>query len=84
MSDKESPGGKFGDLSPEARPPGSEVLMAEVSLARSAQESPDLIECLRHEEEYCPRCDGSGCRPVKLCAGCGEAVGSVSRGTASR
>ena len=58
--------------------------MAEISLARSAQEeSPEkkLVECFRHEGEDCPRCDGSGTRPRKHCAGCGEPSGSVSQGT---
>jgi hypothetical protein len=55
--------------------------MAESSLARSAQESPKLVECFRHEGDECPRCDGSGFRPRKYCAGCGEAAGSVSEGT---
>ena len=65
---------------PEARPPGIEVLMAESSLARSAQESPDLVECIRHEGSDCPRCDGSGYRPRKYCAGCGEPSGRPSEG----
>jgi hypothetical protein len=57
--------------------------MAESSLARSAQEeSPEqLVECFRHEGEECPRCDGSGFRPRKYCAGCGEPAGSISQGT---
>jgi hypothetical protein len=65
---------------PEARPPGSEVLMAEISLARSVQESPELVECSRHEGKECPRCDGSGFRPRKRCAGCGEPAGRPSEG----
>lgn len=55
--------------------------MAEINLARSAQKYPELVECLCHEGEDCPRCDGSGRRPAKRCAGCGEAAGSVSEGT---
>src|SRR5918996_2260582 len=65
---------------PEARPPGIEVLMAESSVARSAQESPELVECFRHKGEECPRCDGSGFRPRKRCAGCGEPSGRPSQG----
>jgi hypothetical protein len=53
----------------------------EASVARLAQESPELTECFRHEGEECPRCDGSGYRPRKHCAECGEAAGSVSEGT---
>ena len=56
--------------------------MIEVSVARSAQEeSPEVVECFRHEGEECPRCDGSGFRPRKHCAGCGEPAGSISQGT---
>ncbi len=29
----------------------------------------------------CPRCDGTGERPVVRCAGCGESSGSISAGT---
>lgn len=55
--------------------------MAEVSLARSAQEeSPEQVECFRHEGEDCPRCDGSGYRPRKRCEGCGEPSGCPSEG----
>ena len=32
----------------------------------------DLVACLRHEVESCPRCDGSGFRPRRRCEGCGE------------
>ena len=55
--------------------------MIEVSVARSAQEAPKLVNCFRHEGEECPRCNGSGFRTRKCCAGCGEAAGSVSEGT---
>jgi hypothetical protein len=54
--------------------------MAEISLARSEPESPELVECFRHEGEDCPRCDGLGYRPRKLCAGCGEPSGRPSQG----
>ena len=55
--------------------------MAEISLARSAQESPELLECFRHEGEECPRCDGSGFRPRRHCEECGEPSGNISQGT---
>ena len=56
--------------------------MAESSLARSAQQQPlETVTCLRHEGEECPRCGGSGTRPAKHCARCGEAAGSPSEGT---
>ena len=32
----------------------------------------ELVQCFRHEGEDCPRCDGSGYRPRKVCAGCGK------------
>jgi hypothetical protein len=52
----------------------------EVSLARSAREALDMVEHFRHEGEECPRCDGSGYRPRKRCAGCGELSGRPSQG----
>ena len=54
--------------------------MAEISLARSAQQSPELVECFRHEGEGCPRCDGSGFSLLKHCEGCGEPTGLPSEG----
>lgn len=54
--------------------------MIDVSLAPLAQQSPDLVECFRHEGLECPRCDGSGFRPRKHCAGCGEPSGRPSKG----
>ncbi len=54
--------------------------MIELSLARSAQESPEQVECFRHEGEGCPHCDGSGYSPRKRCAGCGEHSGHPSEG----
>ncbi len=55
--------------------------MIEVSLACPAQqESPELVECFRHEGEDCPRCDGSGFRPRKHCAACGGPSGRIPEG----
>ena len=54
--------------------------MVEISLARSAQESPEMVECFRHEGEDCPRCDGSGFRLRKRCAECGKPSGCPSEG----
>ncbi len=66
---------------PEARTTRRSQVV-ELSLARSAQEeSPELVGCFRHEGEGCPRCGGSGLRPRKYCAGCGEPSGSISLGT---
>ncbi len=31
-----------------------------------------LVWCFRQEGEECSRCNGSGYRPCKRCAGCGE------------
>ena len=42
--------------------------------------NPKLVRCFRHEDEGCPRCDGSGYRPHSYCAGCGEPAGRPSQG----
>jgi hypothetical protein len=41
----------------------------------------ELVRCFRHEDEHCPRCDGSGFRPRKYCVGCGEPSGKPSEGS---
>ena len=38
-----------------------------------------LVQCLQHEGEDCPRYDGSGYRPRRDCAGCGEPAGRPGR-----
>jgi hypothetical protein len=42
--------------------------------------NPKLVRGFRHEDEDCPRCDGSEYRPRKHCAGCGEPAGRPGRG----
>jgi len=42
--------------------------------------NPELGRCFRHDGEDCPRCDGSGYRPCKRCAGCGVLAGHPSEG----
>ena len=42
--------------------------------------NPDLVRCFCHEAEGCPRCDGSGYRPRRHCAGCGEPADRPSQG----
>lgn len=34
----------------------------------------ERVECRRHEGEGCPRCEGSGSRPRRVCAVCGESA----------
>src|SRR5919199_2284580 len=48
--------------------------------ADSENRSSELIKCFRHEDEGCPRCDGSGFRPRKYCTGCGVPAGRPSQG----
>ncbi len=40
----------------------------------------ELVQCFRHEDEQCPRCDGSGYRPRKRCASCGTPSGRPGEG----
>ena len=40
----------------------------------------DFVRRFRHEGEDCPRCDGSGLRPRRHCAGCGVPAGRPSQG----
>jgi len=48
--------------------------------AVSVAQRTELVECFRHEGEECPRCEGSGYRPRKRHAGCGEPSGRPSEG----
>lgn len=49
--------------------------MIETSVAR------ETAPCFGCRGEGCPKCGGTGERPVKKCAACGEPGGSVSAGT---
>ena len=39
-----------------------------------------LVQCFKHDGEDCGRRDGSGYRPRKRCAGCGEPSGRPAEG----
>jgi hypothetical protein len=39
-----------------------------------------FLWCFRHEDENCPRCNGSGFRPRAKCASCGDSAGRPSQG----
>ncbi len=47
---------------------------------QSVAPTTEMVKCFRHEGEECPRCDGSGYRLRKHCAGCGEPSGQPSKG----
>ena len=40
--------------------------------------NPEFAPCLRHEGDGCPRCDGSGRRPRRVCDGCGESAKNLT------
>ena len=42
------------------------------------RENPEVSPCPRHEGEGCPRCDGSGRRPRRVCDGCGKAAKNLA------
>jgi hypothetical protein len=46
----------------------------------SVAQAPELAECFRHEGDEYSRCDRSGIRPRKYCAGCGEPSGRPNGG----
>jgi hypothetical protein len=64
------------------------VPVIEVTIHRGVEDNipdlevrtPKLIQCFRHEDERCPRCDGSGYRSGRHFAGCGEPAGRPSKG----
>lgn len=55
--------------------------MIEQSVAQvHGPQNPERIECFRHEGEDCRRCDGTGWKDRRYCAGCGEPSGKPSEG----
>ena len=50
------------------------VLVIEVSVEQ------EVVSCFKCEGEDCPKCDSSGFRLVRRCAGCGERSGKPSEG----
>ena len=53
--------------------------MAEISLARSAQESLEQVECFRHEGDECPRCDGRASGPADVAPGAVSRPGDLAK-----
>src|SRR3712207_6122713 len=53
---------------------GGKSLIEQSIPAEQEVRNPDAegVACLRHEGKNCPRCEGSGFRPRKRCAECGE------------
>ncbi len=47
---------------------------------QSVAPTTEMVKCFRHEGEDCHRCDGSGYRPRKRCAGCGKSASCPSKG----
>ena len=57
--------------------------MVKRSLAHTAQESTasqERVECFRCAGKDCPKCNGTGYRECKYCAGCGEPSGRIFEG----
>ena len=71
MSDKEmAPAVLVTPRSPDHKG----VLVIEVSVEQ------EVVSCFRCEGEDCPKCNGTGFRPVRRCASCGERSGKPSEG----
>ena len=64
----------------EVAPNFSETEKVAAQYASPEVRDPELVRCFRHEGAECPRCDGTGFRPRKRCAGCGVLAGRPSQG----